>query len=108
MRPIRYLLAYLQLQLKRKKYNGAQESLQQEAVRRSDIRLLIQFAQKKQRSFNYFHKRFREDMTIDCMYIARHGEPTVGNKLSVPWHVDDYAAMEITLNGDYKGGRCFT
>lgn len=52
---------------------------------------------------DYFHQSLGEDLTIDCMYLARHGDP--GDQLfNVPWHKDNYATMEITLNDDYDGG----
>ena len=35
--------------------------------------------------------------------VARHGDP--GDELfNVPWHKDNYATLEITLNDDYDGG----
>jgi hypothetical protein len=60
-------------------------------------------AEETMKLIDYFHKSFGEDMTIDCMYIARHGEP-IDKEFFVPWHTDDYATMEITLNDNYKGG----
>ena len=52
---------------------------------------------------DFFHESLGEDLNIDCMYLAKHGDP--GNELfNVPWHKDDYATMEITLNDDYDGG----
>jgi hypothetical protein len=60
-------------------------------------------AEETMKLIDFFHKSFGEDMTIDCMYIARHGEP-IGDIFFVPWHMDDYATMEITLNDNYEGG----
>jgi len=42
-------------------------------------------------------------LTIDCMYLARHGDPGEAQYM-VPWHIDGYATVEITLNKDYSGG----
>ena len=43
------------------------------------------------------------DLTIDCLYLARHGW-NGKDPFLVPWHNDDYATMEITLNDNYEGG----
>ena len=52
---------------------------------------------------DYFEEAFGEELTIDCLYLARHGNPN--NELyHVPWHLDDYSTMEITLNVNYDGG----
>eukprot|EP00578_Thalassiosira_sp_NH16_P026890 CAMPEP_0181099146 /NCGR_PEP_ID=MMETSP1071-20121207/12504_1 /TAXON_ID=35127 /ORGANISM="Thalassiosira sp., Strain NH16" /LENGTH=549 /DNA_ID=CAMNT_0023181789 /DNA_START=133 /DNA_END=1779 /DNA_ORIENTATION=+ len=46
-----------------------------------------------------------DGLTIDCMYLSRHGNGDHGDdKYMVPWHMDDYATLEITLNDDYHGG----
>jgi hypothetical protein len=37
------------------------------------------------------------------MYLARHGNPE-NDLFLVPWHVDHYNTLEITLNDDYEGG----
>ena len=42
-------------------------------------------------------------LTIDCMYLARHGD-SGDDIFMVPWHMDDYATLEITLNDNYDGG----
>ena len=50
-----------------------------------------------------FFEKSLNGLTIDCMYLARHGD--LGTTLyAVPWHKDDYATMEITLNDKYDGG----
>jgi hypothetical protein len=54
-----------------------------------------------------FFEKSLNGLTIDCMYLARHGDPST--KLfnvpwHTPWHKDDYATMEITLNDNYDGG----
>jgi len=60
-------------------------------------------AEETHKILDFFHQSVGEDMTIDCMYLARHGNPD--NELYyVPWHIDDYFTMEITLNDDYDGG----
>ena len=60
-------------------------------------------ADETMKLIDYFHQSLGEDLTIDCMYLARHGDP--GDQLfNVPWHKDNYATMEITLNDDYDGG----
>ena len=60
-------------------------------------------ADETMKLIDYFHESLGEDMIIDCMYLARHGDP--GDQLlGTPWHKDTYATMEITLNDDYDGG----
>lgn len=53
----------------------------------------------------FFSESF-DGLPIDCMYLVRHGEQGEAKKdlYMVPWHVDDYATLEITLNDDYEGG----
>jgi len=51
---------------------------------------------------DYFERSIG-NLTIDCLYLARHGEPA-GDLYVVPWHKDDYATLEITLNNNYEGG----
>lgn len=43
-------------------------------------------------------------LTIDCMYLARHGDPGGDGMFNVPWHMDNYATLEVTLNDNYDGG----
>eukprot|EP00804_Cyclotella_cryptica_P029367 CCRYP_017749-RB/>CCRYP_017749-RB protein AED:0.22 eAED:0.49 QI:0/0/0/1/0.33/0.25/4/0/322 len=50
-----------------------------------------------------FFEQSLGNLTIDCLYLARHGEPA-GELYVVPWHIDDYATLEITLNNNYEGG----
>jgi len=50
-----------------------------------------------------FFEQSLGNLTIDCLYLARHGEPA-GDLYVVPWHKDDYATLEITLNDNYEGG----
>ena len=50
---------------------------------------------------DFFEKRLN-GLTIDCMYLARYGDST--SLYTGPWHKDDYATMEITLNDNYDGG----
>eukprot|EP00804_Cyclotella_cryptica_P004423 CCRYP_006835-RA/>CCRYP_006835-RA protein AED:0.02 eAED:0.02 QI:694/1/1/1/1/1/2/740/353 len=50
-----------------------------------------------------FFEQSLGNLTIDCLYLARHAEPA-GDLYLVPWHVDDYATLEITLNDNYEGG----
>ncbi len=50
-----------------------------------------------------FFEKSLNGLTIDCMYLARHGDPGT-SRYTVPWHMDDYATMEITLNDNYDGG----
>ena len=59
-------------------------------------------ADETMKIIDYFHESLG-NLNIDCMYLARHGDP--GDELfNVPWHKDNYATMEITLNDDYDGG----
>ena len=59
-------------------------------------------AEETMKIIDYFHESLG-NLNIDCMYLARHGDP--GDELfNVPWHKDNYATMEITLNDDYDGG----
>ena len=51
---------------------------------------------------NFFEQSF-DGLTINCMYIACHGDP-VNGLFTVPWHKDDHATMEITLSDNYDGG----
>lgn len=37
------------------------------------------------------------------MYLARHAQPK-HDLYVVPWHLDNYATVEITLNNSYDGG----
>jgi hypothetical protein len=60
-------------------------------------------AEETMKLIDYFQKSLGEDMTIDCMYISRHGEPD-STLFQIDWHRDDYATMEITLNDNYEGG----
>ena len=50
-----------------------------------------------------FFEKSLDGLPIDCMYLARHGDP-VDSLFTVPWHKDPYATMEITLNDNYDGG----
>ena len=60
-------------------------------------------ADETMKLIDFFRESFGEDLNIDCMYLVRHGDP--GDELfNVPWHKDDYATMEVTLNDDYDGG----
>ena len=60
-------------------------------------------ADETMKIIEFFYKSLGEDLNIDCMYLARHGDP--GDDLfNVPWHNDNYATLEITLNDDYDGG----
>ena len=59
-------------------------------------------AEETMKLIDYFEESFG-NLTIDCMYIARHGDPGE-DVFNVPWHMDDYATMEITLNDEYDGG----
>jgi len=52
---------------------------------------------------NYFEETLGI-MSIDHVYLARTFQPDDGEELFTPWHIDDYAAVEITLNNDYEGG----
>jgi hypothetical protein len=47
---------------------------------------------------DFFEKSLDGLTILDCMYLARHGDPD-DSLLTVPWHKDhyDYATMEITL-----------
>lgn len=42
-------------------------------------------------------------LTIDCMYLARHGD-SGDDIFMVPWHMNPYSTLEITLNDNYDGG----
>ena len=53
---------------------------------------------------DFFYSSIGEDHNIDCMYLARHGNPPDDELYHVPWHMDDYSTMEITLNDNYEGG----
>ena len=50
-----------------------------------------------------FFEKSLDSLTINCMFLAFHGDPA-DSLLTVPWHKDDYATMEITLNDNYDGG----
>ncbi len=50
-----------------------------------------------------FFEKSLNGLTIDCMYLARHGDPT-GSLFTAPWHKDDYATMEVVLNDNFDGG----
>jgi hypothetical protein len=50
-----------------------------------------------------FFEKSLNGLTIDCMYLARHGH-LADSSFTVPWHKDNYATMEITLNDNYDGG----
>lgn len=50
-----------------------------------------------------FFEKSLNGLTIDCMYLARHGDPST-SLFTAPWHKDNYATMEITLNDNYDGG----
>ena len=54
------------------------------------------------KTINFFEKSFN-GLTIDCMYLAHHGEAN-GKISNVPWQKENYATLEITLNDNYDGG----
>lgn len=51
-----------------------------------------------------FFEKSLDGLTIDSMYLARHGVP-IDSLFTSPWHKDDYATMEIALNDNFDGGQ---
>ena len=51
---------------------------------------------------DFFEANF-PNKPIDSMYLTRHGKPE-NDLFLVPWHVDHYNTLEITLNDGYEGG----
>ena len=83
-------------------FEGGERLLYNKKLFAKDIVEIIG-ADETMKLIDYFHESLGEDLTIDCMYLARHGDP--GDQLfNTPWHKDNYATMEITLNDDYDGG----
>ena len=58
--------------------------------------------EESMKTINFFEKSFN-GLTIDCMYLAHHGEAN-GKFSNVPRHKENYATLEITLNDNYDGG----
>jgi hypothetical protein len=51
-----------------------------------------------------FFEKSLDGLTIDCMYLARHGDPA-DSLFTVPWHTDDDASVQmVTLNDNFDGG----